>query len=151
MSHWAERHKPAAAVSTHLLAAWLMWTVVGLGLVAWGAKWLLDTSLTPAPWLAGVAVVVGVLKSRLVLDRAARRIAGRIRERGDGRCLGGFMSWGTWALVLVMMAAGRLFRGAGLSGVVVGPIYLAVGVALLVSSRLSWRAWRSSRREGPLR
>jgi hypothetical protein len=148
MSHWAERHKPAATASTHLLMAWLMWALVGAGLAAFGATWLLKASPRAAPWLAGAAAAVGVLKSKLVLDRAARRVVARIRERGDGRCLGGFLSWHTWALVLVMMAAGRLLRGAGLSGLVVGPLYIAVGFGLLVSSRLSWREWRSSRRAG---
>jgi hypothetical protein len=95
-----------------------------------------------------VAIVVGAFKSRLVLDRAARRIVGRIRERGDGRCLGGFMSWGTRALVAAMMVAGRLLRGAGLSGIIVGPLYLAVGAALLISSRLSRREWRALRHDG---
>jgi hypothetical protein len=148
MSHWADRHKPAAAASTHLMMAWLMWMVVGAGLAAYGATTLLEASVGAAPWLSGVAVAAGVLKSRFVLDRAARRMIARIQERGEGRCLGGFLSWGTWALVLVMMMAGRLLRGAGLSGIVVGPLYLAVGVALVVSSRLSWRAWSSSRRDG---
>ena len=148
MFPWMERHKPAAGASTHLMVAGLMWTLVGTGLVVRGATWLFQASSGAAPWLAGVALAVGILKSRLVLDRQARRVTGRIRERGDGRCLGGFMSWGTWALVLVMIAAGRLLRGAGLSGIVIGPVYLAVGVALLISSRLSWQGWRDSIRDG---
>lgn len=146
MSHWAERHKPVAAASTQLMMAWLMWAVVGAGLTLFGATYLLKVSPGAAPWLAGAAVVIGVIKSRLVLDGAARRVVARIRERGDGKCLGGFMSWGSWALVLVMMGAGRLLRGAGPLRIIVGPLYIAVGVALLVSSRLSWRAWRSSHR-----
>ena len=43
-----------------------------------------------------------------------------------------------------MMVAGRLLRGA-FAHVVVGPLYLAIGTALLVSSRITWRAWRESR------
>jgi hypothetical protein len=147
MFHWMDRHKPAADVSMHLMVAGLMWTLVGAGLVVCGAKWLIEGSSGAAAWLAGAALAVGILKSRLVLDRQALKVVGRIRERGDGRCLGGFMSWGTWALVLMMIAVGRLFRGTGLSGTVVGPLYLAVGVALLVSSRLSWKEWRDSRRD----
>ena len=148
MVRWMEHNKPAADVSTHLMVAGLMWTVVGTGLVVFGATWLVKASSGTAPWLAGVALAAGLLKSRLVLDRQARKVVSRIRERGDGRCLGGFLSWGTWALVLLMLAAGRLLRGVGLSGIVIGPIYLAVGVALLTSSRLAWIAWRDSRSSG---
>jgi Ca2+/H+ antiporter len=44
-----------------------------------------------------------------------------------------------------MMLLGRLVRGA-LSGSIVGPLYIAVGTALCVSSRRSWTAWREARR-----
>jgi hypothetical protein len=39
-----------------------------------------------------VALAVGVVKSRAVLDRAARGVIEQIRARGDGRCVGGFLS-----------------------------------------------------------
>ena len=99
-----------------------------------------------APLVAVGAIAIGAVKSRLVLDRAARKIIERIRVRGDGRCLGGFLSLRTWALVVVMMVAGRLLRGT-VARSIVGPLYLAVGTALVLSSRLSWRAWRRERRD----
>lgn len=145
MKYWAENHKPAAAVPTHLMLAWLMWAAVGAALVGFGARWLWESTPAAAAWLMVGAVAVGALKSRLVLDRVAGRIVTRIRTRGDGRCLGGFLSLGTWGLVILMMVAGRLLRGT-FAHVVVGPLYLAIGTALLVSSRLAWSAWRESRR-----
>jgi hypothetical protein len=145
LTNWVESHKPAASVPAHLLLAWLMWAVVGTALAIFGARWLWFALPKAAPWLAAGAVAVGVVKSRLVLDRAARKVVGRISARGDGRCLGGFLSVQTWGLVLLMMAAGRLLRGT-LAGSIIGPLYIAVGTALLLSSRVSWRAWRESRR-----
>jgi len=58
---------------------------------------------------------------------------------------GGFFSLRTWGLVILMMAAGRLLR-ATFSHEIVGPLYIAIGTALCLSSRLSWYAWRESRR-----
>lgn len=146
MRHWAESYKPAATVTTQLMLAWLMWAVVGAGLVGFGASWLLGSlSRSTALWLAAGAVLVGIAKSRLVLDRAAHRLAARIAARGDGRCLGGFLSLPTWGLVVVMMVAGRLLR-AVVADWVVGALYVAVGSALCLSSRHTWRAWRASRR-----
>jgi hypothetical protein len=127
------------------MLAWLMWAMVGVALAGVGAWWLWDASPVVAPWLAAAAVAIGAIKSRLVLDRAAARIIARIRARGDGRCIGGFLSPSTWGLVILMMVAGRLLRGT-VAHAIVGPLYLAVGTALLVSSRLTWRAWRISRR-----
>jgi hypothetical protein len=137
LTHWAESHKPAAAVPTQLMLAWLMWAVVGAGLACFGAWWLWAATPVAAPWVAAGAVTVGVVKSRLVLDRAARRVVDRIRARGD------FLSLRTWGLVVLMMAAGRLLRGTLAHGIV-GPLYIAVGTALCLSSRLSWHAWRES-------
>lgn len=144
MKHWAESLKPAAAVPTQLMLAWLMWMTVGSALVGFGAWWLWETTPVAAPWVAAGALAVGAVKSRLVLDRAARRVVDRIWARGDGRCLGGFLSLRTWGLVVLMMVAGRLLRGSLAHGIV-GPLYIAVGTALSLSSRISWRAWRKSR------
>jgi hypothetical protein len=143
VTSWADRHKPAAAMRTQLLLAWLMWATVGSALAGVGVRWLWASAPVAAPWIAAACVAVGVFKSRFVLDRAARRVADRILERGDGRCLGGFLSFRSWGLVVLMMVGGRVLRGTLAHGVV-GPLYIAVGTALLVSSRISWRTWRAS-------
>lgn len=145
MTQWTESHKPAAAVSTHLMLAWLMWASVGAALAGFGVRWSWSAYPTAAPWILACSVAVGVAKSQLVLDRAARRIVDRIRTRGEGRCLGGFLSLRTWGLVVLMMAAGRLLRGTLARGIV-GLLYVALGTALCLSSRLSWRAWHETRR-----
>ena len=145
MTHWVDRHKPAAAARTQLMLAWLMWVTVGSALVGFGGWWLWQSAPTAAPWIAAGSLAIGGVKSRLVLDRAARGVVDRIHARGDGRCLGGFLSLRTWGLVVVMMVAGRLLRGT-VAHWVVGPLYLAIGTALCRSSRLTWRAWRESSR-----
>lgn len=132
-------------MSTQLMLAWLMWLVVGAGLACVGALWVLEGPQGIASCIAAAALVIGVVKSRLVLDRAARAVIERIRIRGDGRCLGGFLSLRTWGFVALMMVGGRVLRGT-LAHEIVGPLYIAVGSALILSSRLTWRAWRETRR-----
>lgn len=141
MVRWAEAHKPAARARAHLALAWLMWAIVGAVMAVVGAYWCRLAAQEQAPWFAAGAIALGALKSRTVLDRVARRTADRIVARGDGRCVGGFLSLRSWLLVLLMAVAGRLLRGA-ISLLVIGPLYLAVGAALLISSRVTWRAWR---------
>ena len=138
---WIDRVKPAAPAKTHLLLAAAMWSAVGGTLCAVGALWAIDVRTPATMWLLAIAAAVGWLKARLALEPAARRIVGRIRARGDGRCLGGFLSVPTWLLVAVMAVGGRLLRGGVLSSHLVGLLYVVVGVALLVASRLMWRAW----------
>ncbi len=122
--------------------AGLLWTCVGAGLSLAGVNWSAESSL---PW--GLALVVGgvaagVAKGRLVLERAARTSAARIIQRGDGRCLGGFLSWQSWGLVLAMMGAGITLRRSGVPRAFLGFLYTAVGTALLWGSRVYWAAWR---------
>jgi hypothetical protein len=133
---------PAASRRTHLLAAALLWSLVGAGLLAVGARWAL-ASRSPFVWaVLIVAVVLGWLKARLILDRTARRTIRRIEARGDGRCLGGFLSWKSWLLVFCMIFLGRALRHSSLPLIWRGGIYAAIGTALLVASRLPWQERR---------
>lgn len=127
------------------MLAGAMWLVVGTALAAFGARWTWLAVPDQAPWLTGLALAVGLCKSRCVLDGAALRIIDRIQSRGDGHCLGGFLSVRSWAFVLLMMVGGRLLRGT-LSRAFIGPVYLAIGTALIVSSRLAWPSLRPSHR-----
>ncbi|MDM7917124.1 MAG: hypothetical protein ACE15D_10055 [Candidatus Eisenbacteria bacterium] len=133
---------PAASRGTHLLAAAVLWTVVGAGLSAAGIAWMIGSrSPLAVPQLAG-ALAAGLLKARFVLKRAGAKTVTRIERRGDGRCLGGFLSWRSWLLVLSMIALGRLLRASPLPSLWRGAIYLAIGVALSAASLPIWSAWR---------
>ncbi|MFU8855527.1 MAG: hypothetical protein ACNA8S_00830 [Deferrisomatales bacterium] len=140
-----QRWKPAARARTQVLLAAVLWTGVGGGLAAAGIRWsLLAPALWPAAILA-VALPLGLLKGRLALDRTAARIASRIARRGDGTCLGGFLSWKTWLFVLAMVGLGGTLRGSDLPRAVLGLLYTAVGISMLWGSRVFWAEWRSAR------
>ena len=139
-----EKLKPAASARTQLALAGCMWSVVGLALAGFGALWLIEGG-TDWIWVMGAgAALAGAAKSRFVLDRTARRMAERIRARGDGRCVGGFLSPWSWLLVAVMASGGRLLRSV-LPPAWAGALYLRVGTGLLLSSRLLW-AYRRGRK-----
>ncbi len=142
VQEWLNAHKPATSARYHLLLAALMWTIVGAVLLLCGARWVLAAPTAYSWALLAVAVLAGVCKARFVLGRAARRLIGRIDARGDGRCIGGFLSVRTWALVAAMALAGRMLRG-GAPRVLVGLVYVAVGTALLLAGRHIWYRWHA--------
>jgi hypothetical protein len=140
-----ERWKPRAAGRTQLLLAGALWSIVGGALLGFGARWTLEAfGRGPGALAISLGLAAGLFKGRFVLDKAAARIADRIEARGDGRCLGGFLSWRSWLLVALMSGAGRLLRGGLLPHAVVGPLYAAIGAGLLFSSRIAWRRWRAA-------
>ncbi len=139
---FAQRWKPAARARTQVLLAALLWTGVGTGMTVAGVHWSLGApALWPAAILA-VALPVGLLKGRFALARTARAVAERIARRGDGTCLGGFLSWQTWLFVLAMMGLGAALRRSDLPRALLGLVYTAVGVALLWGCRVFWAQWR---------
>jgi hypothetical protein len=140
---WLERWKPAAGVRAHLYAAALLWTVVGLGLTAAGMAWSFSSAFPWSLLLAGAGVAAGLVKGRYVLRAMAERNAARIIARGDGRCLGGFLSLKTWLLVVLMMTSGIILRRSAVPRPVLGVLYSAVGTALLVGCVTLWRAFGS--------
>jgi hypothetical protein len=141
MREHLDAYKPAAAARTHLFLAALLWTIVGAVLVLLGGHWTWSAGVPyRGAWLT-LAALAGGLKARFVLLRTAQRIVDRIRRRGDGRCIGGFVSWRTWAFIALMMVLGYVLRHGLLPHGVVGVIYVAVGVALLIAATRVWRAW----------
>jgi hypothetical protein len=130
---WFEDHKPHATRQFQLLMAQFMWTWVGVMLSTIGLRWIMhrygDFGLVYAlPFLA-----LGLTKAFLVLDRVAYGTV--------DACAGGFFSARSWLLIVGMMLAGQLLRASPLPRADIGFLYVAVGTALLFSSRHIWRAW----------
>lgn len=139
---------PAAGCRTHLLVAALVWTLVGVSLLIVGVRWIYLGD-EARRWLAiSLAMIIGLGKGIFVLRRTARRNIKRILARGDGRCIGGFVSWKMWIFILAMMAGGRLLRASDLPLWILGTIYAGIGLALASSSVTIWITLRGFNPDG---
>ena len=135
------RYKPGASISTHLMLAALIWSVVGFFLMVNG---FLLVSLADRSWLIFLGLALGTAKGFFILDRVARKNIRRIHGFERKICIGSVYSYKTWLLVVMMIVVGRTLRLTVLPGEVIGVIYLAVGCGLMLSSRLMWLEWRRS-------
>jgi hypothetical protein len=133
---------PAASRRTHLRAAGVLWSAVGIGLLIAGAHWMLASGAHGLWIVFPGAIALGWFKARYVLARPARRTIRRIEERGDDRCIGGFLSWKSWLLALGMVLLGRGLRASPLPLLWRGAIYVAIGAALLLGSIPIWQHMR---------
>ena len=142
MTSWFETYKPVASSRVQLWLGGAMWSGVGVGLFAVGTYWLLKNGEAKGFVLLAVAAGLGLGKALLILDRTTASNIGRVKSRGEDRCFGGFLSPRVWIIVIGMMLLGRILRTIGLPKPILGLIYGAVGIGLLYSSRLIWRAWK---------
>lgn len=132
------RLKPGVNRVVHLFAAPLLWTVVGSMLIVRGAGWI---GYGQGWGYIALAVVLGTAKSIFILDKTAKRGVERIVRLRDGTCLGAVYSWKTWLLVGLMITSGILIRTFLNAGAGIGTLYVAVGWALIMSSRHGWVEW----------
>lgn len=130
--------KPGVSRAVHLFVAPFLWSVIGVVLMIRGWGWI---GSGPARLLVALALVIGTVKSLLVLDKAAVRSMKRIKRFDDSTCLGAVYSWKTWLLVVLMMTFGIVMRKITDPGMVIGTLYVAIGWALLFSSRRGWLGW----------
>ncbi len=123
----------------------MMWSIVGLFLFARGIVniFLLDDSLKYL-WMA-LALVVGLVKAKIVLAKTADRIVARIFKRPPDASLWGFLSVRSWVLIVLMIAMGKLLRASPLPRSLVWSVYIAIGAALFSSSKIIWDKWRCYR------
>lgn len=131
-----------AGVRVQLIGAALMWLIGSSILIVRGVGYLYDRYWHA--WVLGIALILAVLKSRYLLDKAATKAVARIRARGTAFFFG-FFSGKTWLMVAGMMGAGMTLRrlvvhpdviGAG----IMGALYLGIGAALFMADRIFWRA-----------
>lgn len=134
------RFKPGGNRRTHLFLSAVLWTAVGMMLLAKGA-FRLSQLANWQPLLVALAFLAGSLKAYFILDKSARRGINRILTFKDGTCLGAVYSIKTWILVLCMMGMGVILRNSSIPINLLCFLYFTVGWALLMSSRLAWRAW----------
>lgn len=135
-----EKFKPGARKKNIVLLSAVLWSVIGTLLITKGLYRLSQISEGQFLIVAS-GIVIGSLKSFIVLDKSARRGISRIEELEDGTCLGAVYSKKTWLLVVCMMCLGVFLRGSSIPQDILCFIYVTIGWSLLFSSRLAWLKW----------
>ncbi len=135
---------PAVSRRGLVFGAGVAWTIGAVILLVRSYAYLAHLSTHPA-WPIGAAIIVGLLKGRFVFTKVARRNIERIKSTSphkDKICLFAFQSIQSYLLVMVMIALGVTLRHTGLAPIWLIVVYVAIAVALLVSSSIYFRASR---------
>jgi hypothetical protein len=133
---------------THLTIAAILWGLVGFGLLMAGLFFLFgnrgmgtlpgqEAGIGTTELIALiVAVLLGGAKGKFVITKVGKKNRARIESLPEVSPVYTTFSGKSWVMVLGMILLGRLIRLGGASPVAVGAIYVAVGVALLIGSRV---------------
>ncbi|MBU4524092.1 MAG: hypothetical protein KUA37_19255 [Desulfomicrobium sp.] len=142
--HFLDRLTPRAYPRTRLLTAAIVWSAVGFFLTLKGIYIFREGSWGILLAVIVVGGILGVVKSKIVLDRVANRIILHIGAKPSRACLGGLFSVRNWLLIAVMIVFGRTLGVLPLDAAIKTGLYVMVGSGLVYSSRLIWNAWKNS-------
>ena len=127
---------PAASRRTLVLVAGLVWSAVGLVLIAvaigWAARADGPSFIYP---LAGV--IAGWVVYRFGFSKLAKKNRRRIFEQAPGKekvCVFAFQNIRSYFIIVIMMAMGYTLRHLPIEKIYLSPIYMAIGVGLFLSS-----------------
>lgn len=132
---------------THLKLAFLLWGLVGTGLLIAGGIFLFGgrtmSELDPAKGTPGIAegiglliaLIIGFAKGNFVLPKIAKKNIARIEQLPERSPFYMTFSLKSWLLILVMILIGRTIRFLGAPALIIGVVYVAVGFALALGSR----------------
>ena len=128
--------------SISIIIVGIIWFLVGLFLSARGVNWLLQLGMgTKLIIFLSVAVVVGLLKGKFVLQKVALKYLKRSHDIQYSK-IDIFTGWAKilgikgGILIGLMMGMGILLRQSSIDRPILGIIYLAVGIALLYASKV---------------
>jgi len=135
---------PAARRATLVLVAGIVWSLVGLTLVSVAVVWLFSSPRCAVILLLGGAVA-GYVIYRLGFSHLARKNLVRIYTQApqkDKVCVFAFQNIRSYFLVVIMMGLGYGLRHSGIPKTYLAPVYLAIGLGLLLSSLLYYNRLR---------
>ena len=143
MDDLADKLKPAVSGRWLLLLAGLMWTAVGALLCRLAYIWLSAAAAKTAIVLAAAGVVLGLAGYRFSFVKIARKNSWRICQLADKSCVFAFQAWKSYLIITFMIGLGVFLRHSAFPKQYLAVIYLAVGLALLLSSLLYYvLLWR---------
>lgn len=129
-----ERFKPGVGKRVLLLLSGLMWMGVGCMLVTLAVHWLAAEGGRLALVLGALGLGASLVIHHFGFLKIVDRNLARILPMEGKRCLFAFQPWKSYFLILVMVGMGIGLRHSPLPKHYLAVIYVAIGMALVLSS-----------------
>ena len=129
-----EKYKPAVGKRILLLVSGLLWNGVGTMLVRFAYQWLSVMEGKSAYLLGGLGILFSLAIHHFGLLKVVDKNLARIRPMEGKRCFFSFQPWRSYLIVLFMIGMGIGLRHSNLPRPFLAVFYMAMGVALILSS-----------------
>lgn len=126
--------KPAAGTSVLIFLSAAMWLCVGYMLVSMAYSWLRQVDFNTSVLLALTGILAALIIHHFGFLRVVDKNLARILPMQGKRCLFAFMSWKSYLNVVLMIAMGILLRHSPIPKPYLAVLYIAIGLALALSS-----------------
>ncbi|MFH1891399.1 MAG: hypothetical protein ABIK83_01800 [Candidatus Zixiibacteriota bacterium] len=127
---------PAAERKTLVLLAGAVWSIVGVGLIVVGLKWLISGNGNIGVSLA-IGVAVGAAVHFFGFSKLVTTNLKRIYSQSPGKskvCVFAFQNRRSYLMIAIMILMGYIMRHSPIPKIYLAPMYLTIGFALLLSS-----------------
>lgn len=125
---------PGASKTWLILIAGLVWIGVGFMLCRLALDWLIDFKAGSPCFYAITGVLAALVIHHFGFLKVVNKNINRISLFPGRRCIFSFMSWKSYMLVAVMMTIGITMRHSSIPKQFLSVLYLAIGLALILSS-----------------
>jgi hypothetical protein len=144
--------KPAGPRSLLVGLAGVMWSGVGVMLCRLAYVWLTAVRWGPALAYGGAGIAFALTAYRFSFSKIARKNINRLCQLSDKACIFAFQAWRGYVIIGVMIMLGVVLRHSLLPKPYLAIVYLAIGGALLLSSRHYYGClWKMLVRKHPCR
>ena len=136
-----EIYKPGVSRNVLLFVAGFVWVCAGSYLLFLAILWLSAAENINLFIFAGSGVGLALLIHHLGFLRIVDQNLNRIIPMQGERCLFSFMPWKSYLIIAVMIFVGFLLRHSDLPKSYLAILYIAIGLALILSSKRYMRVF----------
>lgn len=131
-----KKHSFKPAVTNYLLLfiAGMVWAVVGFMLLSFAVLWLHRASNINIHPLAIAGAAGALLIHHFGFLKIADKNLKRILKMQDKSCLFAFIPWKSYLIIAVMILLGNMLRHSIIPKHYLAVLYIAIGLALVLSS-----------------
>ena len=129
-----DKYKPAVKRKYLILISGLIWVAIGIMLNVLAITWLSEFHFDKTLLYIVTGTILALIIHHFGFLKIVDKNLGRIKSLDPKTCVFAFMSWKSYLLVAIMVAMGIALLHSPLARNLFSIIYIAIGLALVLSS-----------------